>query len=192
MSDSIICDICGTTSPKGVEACIYCGCQFSTVDVLNMSVERSEPLGADQIPQLHVALYDFLASGSFGGIRPRMTKSDVQALSGLPAEFHRGKTLDEAEIWINGKVTFWFNGEALERIGVYYILEYSENSAIEYGSEFPERNTCIQTLREFMHKNEIDFIEQPDASLLTSIGTSMHASSDGKLLSIVYPHLLSP
>lgn len=152
-----------------------------------MPAETPVPMGAHQERKLHVSLYELLAEASLGGIRLGMTRAAVLARAGHPAEFHRGATLEEAESWINGKVTFWFEGQTLARIGVYYVLDYLVNNAIGYDAAFPEKGATVASLRAFMERHAIGFREARGPSLVTSNGVAIFAGHADELLSMVVP-----
>ncbi len=184
-----ICEICGTTLSK--TACPSCGSTVSVDPAPEAALELPEPMGADQAPQLCVSLHDFLATGSFGGIRPGMSKPEVLDLSGHPADFRRGDSLADAEIWVNGRVTFWFHGETLERIGVYYILKYPVNDAIQYDPMFPESETPLEELCIFMRGTGISFSADHGTGahreVITDSGVQIIADRNGNVTSIIVP-----
>jgi hypothetical protein len=142
---------------------------------------------------MRVDLKTFLAEGRLGAVRVGMKKEEILALAGEPAEFARGDSMHDAEIWINGKVTFWFSASELERIGVYYVLEYPSNRNISYDTSFPERGTTtLQHLCNFMSENEIGYtIDESHTRhrvLITNAGVQITAGGyDDVLDSIVFP-----
>lgn len=125
-----------------------------------------------------------------------MTRPEVLALAGHPAEFHRGDSLANAEIWINGRVTFWFHGEFLERIGVYYILNYLANDAIRYDSNFPESSTGLDEVCIFMRNTGISYSESQGSGanleVITEGGVQIVADRDGNITSMIVPKVSYP
>lgn len=142
---------------------------------------------------MHVALKPFLADGVFGDVRVGMHRTEVLAVAGEPSEFHRGSSPDEAELWINGRTTFWFSGPILKRVGVYYTLEYSTNDLIQYGPEFPDRGAHVDPLLEFMQRENISYAASHDSrGLVTSANVEIVTGHQGLLNSIICPALEIP
>jgi len=142
---------------------------------------------------MHVDLKTFLAEGRLGDVRVGMTRAEILALAGEPAVFARGESMQDAEIWINGKVTFWFAASSLEHIGVYYVLEYPSNQNISYDASFPERETTtLRQLCNFMSKNGVEYATDESHTrhtvLITKGGVQITAQGLDKVLnSIVFP-----
>jgi hypothetical protein len=145
---------------------------------------------------MFVSLRSFLADGYFGGVRIGMTKEEVLALAGEPADFGRGESMQSAEVWLNGKTTFWFSGSKLQRVGVYYVLEYPSNGNLAYDASFPEAGATLKSLCTFMRENQIEFSEEGESSLhqvlVTQAGVQLNAGRDGLLNSIVFPAVAMP
>jgi hypothetical protein len=145
---------------------------------------------------MFVPLQSFLSQGRFGDVQIGMTKQEVLALAGEPAEFGRGDSIQSAEVWVNGKTTFWFVGSRLDRVGVYYVLEYPSNGNLKYDASFPESGARLESLRTFMQKNGIEFSEEfnssPHQVLVTKAGVQVNAGRDGLLNSIVFPAVAMP
>ncbi|MEK8032792.1 hypothetical protein AACH06_18380 [Ideonella sp. DXS29W] len=149
------------------------------------------PIGADQPPRLHAGLGAFLRDGRLGDVQVGMAKSEVLNAAGLPAEFGRGESLGDAAVWINGRTTFWFSGSTLERIGIYFVLEYLSNPAIEYDPDFPDRSVPKGMLEDYMRRFGIDFVVEAE-SITTSGGVSIGFSGDGMVCSMVVPPVPMP
>lgn len=151
----------------------------------------------DPLPhRMFVPLRSFLADGCFGNVQVGMTREEVLVLAGEPAEFGRGDSMQGAEVWVNGKATFWFSGSKLDRVGVYYVLEYPSNANITYDASFPEAGATLESLRTFMRENEIEFSEEGDSSphqvLVTKVGVQVNAGRNDLLNSIVFPAVAMP
>lgn len=181
-----ICEICGRSSPAGSSTCVRCGVAFASPASTQSSVEDRVALGADQSPCMLVTLGEFLARGRLGEVALGMTKAEVLEAAGLPAEFHDGRTLEEAAIWINGRTTFWFEGDRLARIGVYFLLTYLSNPAIRYDPAFPAHAVPIDELRTFMRRAGME-VRQDDGHLITPGGVALAFDSKGLVHSLVTP-----
>jgi hypothetical protein len=162
-----ICEICGRSSDVGLASCAHCGVAFPA-DVPPKPVpDARKALGGEQTPLLFVDTAAFLAEGRLGEIAAGCPRSDVKRVAGTPAEFGRGESLDEAEVWINGPVTFWFDKSFVERIGVYFTLDYLRNDAIAFDADFPKRGDRIDQILDFMERRAIGF-DLRDEAVLTS------------------------
>ena len=131
-------------------------------------------------------LQGFLAEGRFGPIVVGMTREEVLAAAGLPAEFHRGETAEVASVWVNGRVTFWFDGDRLDQIGVYYVLSYPSNPAIQFDANFPERAPELDTLKAFMRDAGIAFSHDAQETL-TAGGVQINANPSCPVHSMIIP-----
>ena len=140
---------------------------------------------------MQAGLRGFLATGQFGSVTVGMIKAEVLSAAGVPAEFHRGETLDDAEVWINGKVTFWFDADRLNRIGIYFGQEYLSNQAIQYDAEFPAHRPQIGALKAIMEIAGISFHEEA-SSIITAGGVAINANAAGSIHSIVVPPVPFP
>jgi hypothetical protein len=145
---------------------------------------------------MRVELRTFLAEGRLGTVQIGMTREEVLALAGEPAKFARGNSMLNAGAWVNGKVTFWFTESALERIGVYYAVEYPANKSISYDALFPEHGATLAGLSRFMRENEIVYsVDEGHIRhrvLVTKAGVQISAGSDDVIDSIVYPAVEIP
>jgi hypothetical protein len=183
-----ICEICGQSSSPGSSLCASCGVAFPKADASAPVVKDRIALGADQSPRMQATLREFLATGKFGAVTIGMTKAEVLSAAGMPAEFHRGETLDDSEVWINGRVTFWFDGDRLDRIGIYFILEYLSNQAIQYDADFPARGPELCALKDFMEAAGISFRAE-STSIITAGGVELNANPASSVHSMVVPPL---
>lgn len=190
--------MCGAGSFAGAPCCTGCGMKFG-VDAFAVPSVPLAPEGAGQEPCLFVSLREFLADGSFGGIRLGMDKNQILARAGYPALSGSCcgtvSLMDPHSSWINGKTTFWFSAGRLERIGVYYLLDYPFNNAIAYDAQFPERGADKAWLQSFMQEHDIGFGPEPDAfrssceNIVTAGGVQVIVS-DGNVSSLAYPAVL--
>ena len=142
---------------------------------------------------MEIVLKDFLNTGTLGEIRIGMSREECRSLFGEPAEFHRGDDLMNASIWINGIVTLWFETGVLNRIGLYFILDYEKNDNIELNGYFPNRVTKISELVNYMEKSKVIFSETIDKVmkkpiLKTKYGVVISYSHD-VVNSIIYPEI---
>jgi hypothetical protein len=188
LNDRSVCDICGSSSEAGATACAHCGVALSTQPAIVAEREPDAPLGADQPPMLLAEVGAFLSEGRLGGVRVGSSRDEVKRLAGIPADFGRGESLDDAELWLNGPVTFWFQGAHVERIGVYFTLDYPRNDAIAFDAEFPRRGDSIDRMTDLLERRGIGFERREDGSLLTSGNVAIHwYTPDRRITSLVVP-----
>jgi hypothetical protein len=189
MNSRSVCEICGRSSDTALGSCGHCGVLFASEFSPSLEPEVSVPLGGDQGPRLFVNTGTFLAEGRLGEIGVGCARTDVKRIAGTPADFSRGESLEDAEVWINGPITFWFNKSRVERIGVYFILDYPRNEAIAFDADFPRRGDRIDQIVEFMERSAIRF-DKREGSVLTSGNVEiLWSKTDRTITSLVAPSM---
>jgi hypothetical protein len=139
-------------------------------------------------PQLRVVLSDFLCTANFGGVRIGMSKKEVLTLAGPPAVFGDGTCFEDAACWINGICTFWFSGATLERIGIYFTLDYASNNAIQYDSDFPHHRCQYREMMHIMEREKILFNHDvKERTIISGGGVYIYYRRDGEIISMVCP-----
>ncbi|MFZ6679723.1 hypothetical protein [Undibacterium sp. Tian12W] len=184
----MICEMCGKYSPSDSIVCIECACPFSASEDLLTHREDSSVNIVKLEPQLQVGLNDFLCAANFGGVRIGMNKTEVLALAGPPAVFGDGTCLEDAACWINGICTFWFSGATLERIGIYFTLDYASNNAIQYDSDFPRHRCQYREATQYMEREKILFSHDvKKRAIISGGGVYIYYRNDGEISSMVFP-----
>ena len=187
-----VCELCGRSSLGDAESCMHCGTRHTIDSAVGGAPNADLPHGREQTVMLIAETSTFLADGRLGQIYTGCSKDDVRRIAGIPADFGRGDSLDDAEIWLNGALTFWFAGSTLERIGVYFTIEYPQNQTIDFDSEFPRRGDSVDKVIDFMVSHGIAF-EELNGCLLTAGNVEIRWSKrDRTLTSLVTPPVPFP